>query len=151
MNKQTILTIWIVLLIILLLGGVFIGAVYYNIPMGAFPPILTALSMIFLGIDRIFFKKKRESIPVPTKELKLRASIAKCAGLTVFAVIMGIVVGLNTISYFEKAGRHPSAFWLFPVLIGMPTAGVIFYLNKRSEIIKNMSNEEDAPDPNPVK
>jgi len=58
----------------------------------------------------------------------------------VFAVIMGIGVGLHTISYFEKTGSQPSVFWLFAVLIGFPTVGIIIFLKKRSSIIKSMSD-----------
>ena len=70
MKKETKAIIWITLLIVFILGGVFIGNVYFNIPMGTFPPILTVLSLVLVGIDRIFFKRKREPLPEPTKENK---------------------------------------------------------------------------------
>jgi len=136
MTKETKIIIWLILLGVLLLSGVFVSNVYYNIPMGAFPPILTVVSLILVGIDRIFFKKKREPPPEPTKENKLRGTLALYAGLSLLAIIMGIGIGFNVLSYLEKNGMPSSGCEVMVVLFGVPVVVSIFYLKKRSSILK---------------
>ena len=137
MKNETKGAIWITSLIVLLVGGVFVGGVYFNIPVGAFPPILTILSLILIGVDRIFFKKKRDlgPLPEPSKETKLRVALAAYAGLSLFAIILGICIGLNILSYLEKKGIG-SVYEVMAVLIGVPVVVIIYYLKKRSDTFK---------------
>jgi MFS family permease len=136
MKKESKTIIWITLLIALLICGVFVGNIYFNIPMGAFPPILTLLSLILVGIDRLFFKRKREPIPEPTKENKLRGTLAAYAGVSLLAIIMGIAIGFNVLSYLEKKGRPLSGYEVLAVLFGVPIVVFVFYLKKRRSILK---------------
>lgn len=139
MKKETKTIIWITLFIVLLVSGVFVGNIYFNIPMGAFPPILTILSLILVGIDRFFFKRKREPIEEPSKENKLRGTLAAYAGLSLLAIIFGIGIGFNVLSYLEKHGRQASGYEVLAVLVGVPIAVIGFYLWKRRSILKEYS------------
>lgn len=141
----------IIVLVLLLVLGTFVGNVYFNVRMEAFPYIFSIASMVVIGVGKVFSKGDQKPFAEPTKENILRSKIAGCAGLSGLAVILGIAVGFNVISYFEKAGRQPSIYWLFAVLIGVPSSGIIFFVNRRSKIIRNMSNHEDAPDQKTVR
>lgn len=136
MKKETKIIIWLILLGVLLLSGIFVGNVYFNIPMEAFPPILTLVSLILVGIDRIFFKKKREPLPEPSNENKLRGTLALYAGLSLIAIIVGIGIGFNVLSYLEKKGRPSSFYEVMAVLFGIPFVVIIFYLKKRSSTLR---------------
>lgn len=136
MKKETKILIWIALLVVLLVSGVFVGNVYFNIPMEAFPPVLTLVSLVGVGIDRIFFKNKREPLPEPSKENKLRGTLALYAGLSLLAIIMGIGIGFNILSYLEKHGRQSSGYEVLTVLVGVPIVVIGFYLWKRRSILK---------------
>lgn len=136
MKKETKTIIWITLLILLLISGVFVGNIYFNIPMGAFPPILTILSLIIVGIDRLFFKRKREPLEEPSKENKLRGTLAAYGGLSLLAIIIGIAIGFNILSYLEKHGRQSSGYEVLAVLVGVPIIVIGFYLWKRRDILK---------------
>ena len=139
MKKETKTIIWIILLIVLLVCGVFVGNIYFNIPMGTFPPILTVLSLILVGIDRLFFKRKREPLPEPTKEIKLRGTLAAYAGLSLLAIIMGLAIGFNVLSYLEKKGRPSSGYEVLAVLFGVPIVVIVLYLRKRRSILKKFA------------
>lgn len=104
--------------------------------MGAFPPILTILSLIFVGIDRLFFKRKREPLEEPSKENKLRGTLAAYAGLSLLAIIIGISIGFNILSYLEKQGRPSSGYEVLAVLAGVPIIVIAFYIWKRRSILK---------------
>lgn len=136
MKKETKTIIWITILIVFLLGGMFVGNVYFNIPMGVFPHILTVLSLFLLGIDRIFFKRKRGPLPEPTKENKLKGTLAAYAGLSLLAIIIGIGIGFNVLNYYEKNGRPSSGSEIMTVLLGVPIVVIAFYLIKRRSILK---------------
>lgn len=136
MKKETKILMWIALLVVLLVSGIFVGNVYFNIPMGAFPPVLTLVSLIGVGIDRIFFKNKREPLPELSTENKLRGTLALYAGLSLLAIIMGIGIGFNILSYLEKHGRQSSGYEALIVLVCVPIVVIGFYLWKRRSILK---------------
>jgi hypothetical protein len=104
MNKENFNFFLSALFIASLVAVTFVGNVYYNISMQVFIYGFSIASMILVGIGRVFFKGDQKALPEPTKENKLRASIAGCAALSGLAVFIGIGAGLHTISYFEKAG-----------------------------------------------
>lgn len=151
MNKVKLKIIGIIVLVLSMVAGTFVGNIYFNVPMERFAYIFSLASVILVGIGKVFSKGDQKPLPEPSKEYVLRSKVAGCAGLSGLAVIMGIAVGFNIISYFEKAGKNPSIYWLFVVLIGVPATGIIFFLKKRKSIIRNMSNLEDTPDLKPVR
>jgi hypothetical protein len=138
MNKENLKIVGITVLVLSMVAGTFIGNVYFNIPMERFPYIFSLASMVLVGIGRMFSKGDQKPPPEPSKENVLRSKVAGCAGLSGLAVILGIAIGFNVISYFEKAGKQPTIFWLFAVLIGVPAAGIILFLKKRASIIRTM-------------
>ena len=140
MTKEKLKIVGIVALVLLMVAGTFVGNIYFNVPMQAFPYIFSLAAMILIGFGKIFSKGEQKPHPKPTKENTLRAKLAGSAGISGLAVIFGIGIGFHVISDFEKAGRNPSVFWLFAVLIGVPTAALIFFFLNRSRIIKNISN-----------
>lgn len=140
MNKEKLKIVGLIALVLLLVAGTFVGNIYFNIPMEAFPYIFSLAAMILVGIGRVFSKGEEKPLPKPTHENILRSKLAVSAGIAGLAVIFGIGIGLHTISYFEKIGKNPSPFWLFAVLIGVPIAALIFFFTNRSRIIKDMSN-----------
>lgn len=141
MNKEKLKIVGIIVLVLSMVAGIYVGNVYFNIPMEC-PYIFSLASVILVGIGRVFSKGDKKQLPEPLKENVLRSKVAGSAGLSGLAVILGIVVGFNVISYFEKAGNQPSIFWLFAVLIGVPAAGIIFFLKKRASIIRTMKSEK---------
>jgi FtsH-binding integral membrane protein len=151
MNKEKLKILGIIFLVLALVIGTFVGNVYFNIPMEYFPYIFSITAMVWVGISKVFSKGDQKPPPEPSKEYVLRSKVAGCAGLSGLAVILGIALGFNVISYFEKAGKSPSIYWLFVVLIGVPATGIFFFIKKRKSIIRNMSNQEDAPDLKPVR
>jgi len=151
MTQKTSTFIGISLLTILSFSGVFIGHVYFNIPMEVFPPSFGLLGLILVGIKRIFFKRELEPPPQPTNKDKLRAALALSAGLSAFTIIIGLLVGLNVFSYFEKIGKPRSIYEFDVYFILLLLAITIFYAKKRASIIRTMSNKEDAPDQKTVR
>lgn len=140
MNKEKLKIVGIIVLVLSMGAGTFVGNVYFNIPMERFPYIFSIASVILVGTGRVFSKGDQEPLPEPSKENILRSKVAGCAGVSGLGVILGIAVGFNVINYFEKTGNQPSIFWLFAVLIGVPAAGIVFFLKKRVTIIRTMKN-----------
>jgi hypothetical protein len=85
-----------------MVAGTFVGNVYFNIPMERFPYIFSFASVVLVGIGRVFSKGDQKQLPEPSKENVLRSKVAGCAGLSGLAVILGIAVGFNIISYLKK-------------------------------------------------
>ena len=140
MNKEKLKIVGIVALVLLMVAGTFVGNIYFNIPMQAFPYIFSLAAMILVGFGKMFSKGEQKPLPKPTKENVLRSKLAVSAGLSGLAMIFAIGIGLHVISYLERTGKNPSEIWLFAVLIGVPIAALICFFTNRSRIIKNMSN-----------
>jgi len=140
MNNEKLKIVGLIALVLLLVVGTFVGNIYFNIPMEAFPYIFSLAAMILVGIGRVFSKGEEKPLPKPTKENILRSKLAVSAALTGLAVILGIGIGFEVITYFEKAGKTPSFFWVIVVLTGVPTAALAFFFINRTRIIRSMSN-----------
>jgi len=140
MNKENLKIVGIIALVLLFVGGTFVGYVYFNIPMEAFPYIFSLAAMILVGVGRVFSKGEQKPLPKPTKENILRSKLAVSSGLSGLAVIFGIGIGFHIISYFEKTGKNPSFTWVIVVLTGVPTAALICFFINRTRIIRSMSN-----------
>ncbi len=82
MNREKIKIVGIIVLVLSMVLGTFVGNVYFNIPMEAFPYIFSLAAMMLVGIGKIFFKSDQKPLPKPSKENILRSSIAGCAGLS---------------------------------------------------------------------
>ncbi len=145
MTQKTSTFIGISLYIILLITGVFIGNIYFNIPMGVFPPIFALLGVILIGIKRIFFKGELPP-PEPTDKDKLRASLALCAGLSASAFIVGLMLYAEVINYFEKTGKPIPIYKINTFFIGLLVAITVVYAKKRASIIRRQSNNATTPD-----
>lgn len=140
MNNEKLKIVGLIALVLLLVAVTFVGNIYFNIPMEAFPYIFSLAAMILVGIGRVFSKGEEKPLPKPTKENILRSKLAVSAALTGLAVILGIGIGFEIITYFEKAGKPPSFFWVIVVLSGVPTAALAFFFINRTRIIRSMSN-----------
>lgn len=66
----------------------------------------------------------------------MRGTLAVYAGLSLFAIILGIGIGFEVLSYLEKKGRPSSGHEVLAVIVGVPIVVIIFYLKKRSGILK---------------
>lgn len=110
---------------------------------------------LFKWIDRkleIASGESREIVGVEEAQLesnrqnKLHGYLAACAGLSGFILILGLAVGLNLFSYFEKTGKPRSSQEFISFLVGFPIFTAIGYAIARSIVIKNVSNEVARPD-----
>ena len=131
MTQKTSTFIGFSLLTILSVAGVFIGHVYFNIPMGAFPPFFGLLGLILVGIKRIFFKRELNPPPEPTNKDKLRASLALCAGLSASAIIVGLMIYAEVFNYFEKTGKPIPIYKINIFFIGLLIVITVIYAKKR--------------------
>jgi hypothetical protein len=151
MMTKTANQIWIIAIVVLLFGSVFVGNIYFNVPIEVFPRLFALLAAICVAYSKIFSRKKPEPPPEPTKEEKLRSYLAACAGLSGTAIIFGFCVGFNVFSYFEKTGKPRSMNEFIAFLIGLPIVIILIYVKVRSIIIGKLSNQEDAPDQKAVR
>lgn len=145
MTPKTSTFIGISLYIILLITVVFIGNIYFNIPMGVFPPIFGLLGVVLVGIKRIFFKEELPP-PEPTDKDKLRASLALCAGLSASAIIVGLMIYAEVLNYIEKTGKPIPIYAINVFFIGLLMVIIIVYTKKRASIIIRQSNKATTPD-----
>lgn len=113
---------------------------------------------LFKWIDRKLDKKvssgdseeiadgKEAILLARSKENKLHAYLAACAGLSGFILFIGLGLGLELFSNFEKNGKHVSDQGFIYFLVGFPIVTFIGYAVARSIVIKKMSNEVARPD-----
>jgi hypothetical protein len=139
MTQKTYTFIAISIYVFALVAATFVGTVYYNVPMGVFPPLFSLLALILVGLNRIVNKGKQQPPPEHTKEDKLRSSLALNAGVTAIAVFIGIIIGFDILGELEKNGRQTSIYEVSALLVGLPVIACIIYIKKRSKIIKNHS------------
>ncbi len=146
MTQRTSTFIGVSLLTILSVAGVFIGHVYFNIPMEVIPPFFGLLGIVLVGIKKVFFKGELNPPPQPTKKDKLRASLALCAGLSAFAFIVGLMIYAEVFNYFEKTGKPIPIYKINTFFIGLFVAITVVYAKKRASIIRRQSNNATTPD-----
>jgi len=146
MTQKTSTFIGFSLLTILSVAGVFIGHVYFNIPMEVFPPFFGFLGLILVSIKRIFFKKELNPPPEPTYADKLRASLALCAGLSASAIFVGLMIYAEVLNYFEKTGKPIPIYEVNGFFIGLLIVIAVIYAKKRASIIRRQSNNATTPD-----
>lgn len=145
MTQKTSTFIGFSLFTILSVAGVFIGHVYFNIPMGAFPPFFGLLGLILVGIKRIFFKRELNPPPEPTNKDKLRSSLALCAGLSALAIFVVLMIYADVLNYLANTGKPITIYGVNVFFIVLLIVITVIYSKKRTSIIRRQSNNATTP------
>jgi ABC-type phosphate transport system permease subunit len=96
---------------------------------------------LFDYIDKKFFKQVAgaalisETFHPTSEEPSLRSALAACAGMTFVAVIMGVGIGLNILSYFWERGRLISESDVVTLFFGVVGLVAVLYVVARSRIV----------------
>jgi hypothetical protein len=139
MTKDKLMGIWISALIVLLVLGVAIASLQYNVSNQTIVRTLSALSLLLASLGRLFHKKPPLQSP---REKKLISSINALAGWSILVVVLGLVIGFNILGFLEQRGVHSSGFEILALMIVFPVTVVLIYLKKRSSIMRNLSDKQ---------
>ena len=131
-----------VVFLTVLVGGTIVGGVFYNIGISIVTTISYGLAVILLGVGKLLFKEEPRPLPPPSKENILRSYLAVYAVILGIAIIAEIFISYTLVEHFEKTGRQTSIFESILILIVIPSGILIFWLQKRSYIIKKFSCHE---------
>lgn len=103
--------------------------------------------ILYLLDKRIYGKHLPETIKQNNEETtnKIKFFETKWMGYFIVSLLITLFVGFEFLNFLERNGRPISTLGLVVVLATLPVLSIVIFIKKRTDLIKRMYNQADAP------